>query len=192
MNAVERAGVDIAPLVEPHAIRESGRDDCEFALVRNRLAVRRDIECIDRVRLVEIIGARGLDRAAVDDVERLLIGRKRDAVRHLQVACDDAEFFRLRIPAVDIVRQLGLLRELQRTVTRVGEPHRAVGFHNEVVRGVQRLAVERTRKRLDTAVEVRDRDTAAGGFGGEQARLEVGRLTVGDARWVAENHRSVP
>lgn len=192
MDAVERAGIDIAPLVEPHSIGEAGVDDREDALVGDGLAVRCDIERIDRVRLIVIIGARSLDRAAVDDVENFLVRRKRDAVGHLEVARDNSELFRGGIVAVDIVRELGFLRELERAVAGIGEPHGAVGFHHEVVRGIQRLAVVGTRECLHAAVMVRDGNAAAGGLGGEQARLEVGGLAIGDAGRMAENDRLAP
>ena len=73
MDAVKGAGVDIALRVKPHAIWETGIDDSEFALVRDRFAISRDIERINRVRFVVVVGARRLNRSAVDDVEDFFI-----------------------------------------------------------------------------------------------------------------------
>ena len=73
MNAVERAGIHVSHRVQPHAVGKTRRDDRELALVGDRRAIRRDIECVDGVRLFVMVSAGCLDGAAIDNIEGFFV-----------------------------------------------------------------------------------------------------------------------
>src|SRR5579872_2068345 len=95
VNAVARACPKVAVDIDPEAVRDSGRDLGEHAAFAE-LAVR-DLEGADVVRPVRIRPETG-----IRDVEKLLVGRKGEAVRAPEVVCDNSERAVARIEAIDV------------------------------------------------------------------------------------------
>ena len=83
--------------------------------------------------------------ARFDDVELRFIGRKRQAVGTVHVAGDDGQFLGIGLPAVHVGGQFRLgavpFVKAEDAERRVGEPDRAVGFADDVVGRIERLAV---------------------------------------------------
>ena len=93
----------------------------------------------------------------VDDVEQALVGAEAQAVRAVHVADDHGGIAGVGVEAVHVPRQLqfGALSpsKLPRNaIARIGEPHRPVGLHHDVVRRVQRLAIESIEQHGDRPV----------------------------------------
>ena len=125
MNTIERADVDIASTVQTHPIGKSGRDGGKEPLVGDPGPLFNDVQGIDGMGIVSVIGAWRLNCGAVDDIERSFIGREGNAIGHLQAFDDGLEGVRLRIESIDVVGKIAFLRELQTPVARIGKPHGA-------------------------------------------------------------------
>ena len=133
-------------------------------------------------------------RMAVDDVERLAVGRHRQPVGPLDVGLrQDA---RDRAVGVDAVDGLGVHLQLRAVVAveRVGEPDAALGVGDDVVGAVVPLALVALGQDLDGAglqVGADDAPAAAGALLGplatDQPALRVEGVAVGPAAVGAED-----
>ena len=95
------------------------------------------------------------------------------------------------VDPVDIGVDLGLglvaLVIAEQAEDRIGEPDRAVGFHHDVVRRVQPLAVEGIHQHRDRAVIFGAGHAAAAMLAGDQPALAVAGVAVGEIRRLAED-----
>ena len=169
------AAPQIAVLVDAEAVRR-----LFLGALDQHLAVRKlrpvHVEHVDRA----------LQRLALDHVELLLVGRKREPVRPL----DQPVRHHRRLPAlavdpVDPLRQF-LLAGLAVPVAvdargHVGEPDRVVGLHHHVVGRAQPLAFEAVAQHGDAAVIFGAGDAPAV-LGGDQPALAVAGVAVGVVR----------
>ena len=95
------------------------------------------------------------------------------------------------VDPVDVHVDLGLglvaLVIAEQAEHRIGEPDRAVGFHHDIVRRVQPLAVEGIHQHRDRAVIFGADDAAAAMLAGDQPALAVAGIAVGEVRRLAED-----
>ena len=127
--------------------------------------------------------------AGLDDVELRLVGREREPVRPIDVARRHRRAAGL-VETIDVGRQLGR-RDVALVVAedaerRIGEPDRVVGLHHDVVRRVERLAVELVDQHRDGAVVLGAGDAAAVVLAGDQPALAVAGVAVGIVRRLAD------
>ena len=129
--------------------------------------------------------------AAVDDVEPLLVGREGEAVRAGEVVGHHRGAAAARIEPVDVGRQLGPVGVAfvfaVDAVARIGEPDRAVAGDHDVVRGVQRLALEAVDQDGDAAVELGARHPPGVVLAGDEAPLAIAGVAVGVVGMGAED-----
>src|SRR5438309_1689279 len=187
VDAVERlaahapAHPEVAVDVQTEAVRgPAGLGGKKHAAVREPRAAVHDV--------VDAHHARG--HAGLDDVEPGLVGREGEAVGPVDVARDNRELLRLRVPAVDVGRQLRLgdvsFVVAEDAERRIGEPDRAVRLAHDVVRRVERLAVVAVGDHADRAVVLGARHAPRVVLAGEQPPLAVARIAVGVVRGLAE------
>src|SRR4029453_17653937 len=86
-------------------------------------------------------------------------------------------------------RGLGLLALLiaEQAEYRIGEPDRAVGLHNDVVRRVQPLAVEGVHQHRDRSVIFGAGDTGPAMLAGNEPSLTVAGVAIGEVGRLAED-----
>ena len=121
-------------------------------LAARQLAVVGDPEDADVLR--PVLHMRG---ARVGDVEQPLVRRESEAVRAHEIVGGDADRSRAGVDAIDVAGAdlaLGLVALVIRVdaVGRIGEPDRAVGSDDDVVRAVEALALEALGEDRDRAV----------------------------------------
>ena len=135
------ASPDIAVHIRPDAVRESRalaldlRIDEQFAVAQLRAV---------HVVLLNRLGQQRIVRGAgVADVELLVVRRKTETVRFMQIVGDHRHLPGL---AVDVIHRFLHLRLVQMAFIRhqdavagVREPDAAIGMHHHVIRRVQRL-----------------------------------------------------
>ena len=176
------AAPQIAVDVGAHAVGRAGAGVDEDALVGKLVAAGRDV-----------IGENlaGRHAAEFDDVENLLVRREAQPVRPQNALGDDGGLSGRAVDPVDVHVDLGLglvaLVIAEQAEHRIGEPDRAVGFHDHVVRRVQPLAVEGVHQHRDRAVIFGAGDPAAAVLAGDQAALAVAGVAVGEIRRLAED-----
>src|SRR5215211_2519221 len=140
LDAAEGRGVDAPFGVDLQTVGEARGHDGEQALPRQAAAVD-DVEGLDVVRAVRVVGPGLLVRAAVGDVQHMLVGREADAVRLVEAVRHDRGRSGGRVVAIDVVAEPRLGAEtLEVAVARIGEPDRAVALHDHVVGRVERKA----------------------------------------------------
>src|SRR4029079_17675446 len=98
LDAAPARDVDAARRVDLDAVRESGDPVREDARVREP-AVIADVEREHAARAVRVVVARGVDGAAVADVERALVGRERQPVGLVEAVADEPHLARPPQPA---------------------------------------------------------------------------------------------
>ena len=95
----------------------------------------------------------------------------------------------LAVDPVDVHGDLGLRHVAfviaEQAENRIGEPDRAVGFHHDVVRRVQPLAVEGIHQHGDRTVIFGSHDAASAMLAGDQPSLAVAGVAVGEIRRLA-------
>ena len=126
---------------------------------------------------------RPVGKSGVDDIEPLLIRRQRNAVGLHEVIDDHLDLAGFRIHPVDIVLFLfgiGLdaLVIAADAVDGIGEPDRAIGSDNRVVRRVQLLAIVLVGDDSDRAVEFGPGDPSAAVFAGDQPSFPINGVAV--------------
>src|SRR5271154_4402240 len=89
-------------------------------------------------------------------VKPLLVGREGDPFWAFEIPCHNTYVATFRIEAVNRGRPFGDLPTpfiiVRYSIERIGEPDRAVGFHDNVVRSVQPLAIMPIDQSRDLAV----------------------------------------
>ncbi len=135
--------------------------------------------------------------AGVGDIENLLVGREREAVRLDPVADDQGHRPAVRIDAIDVRRAdlgFGLVALVVAVdaVGRIGEPDRAIRLDHQVVRRVQLLALEAVGQHGDRAVMLGARHTASAMLAGDEPAFVIGGVAIGVvARLAKYRHRAV-
>ena len=141
------AAPQIAVDVAAHAVGRAGAGVDEHALVGNRVAAGRDV-------IGEDLAVR--HAAGFHDIEDFFVRRKAQPVGPEHAFGDDGRLSGRAVDPVDIHVDLGLglvaLVIAEQAEDRIGEPDRAVGFDDHVVRRVQPLAVEGIDQHGDRAV----------------------------------------
>ena len=128
----------------------------------------------------------------VDDVELGLVGGECEPVRAAEVVGDDHRVARQRIEAVDVARAdladgpVPLVVTID-PVARVGEPDRAVGMLDDVVRAVEPLAVVAVGQHGHASVGLGPGERPMTLLAGDQPTLPVDRVAVGVAGRGAED-----
>ena len=129
--------------------------------------------------------------AGFDDVEDLFVRREAQPVRPEHAFGDDAGLAGRAVDPVDVHVDLGLglvaFVIAEQAEDRIGEPDRAVGFHHDVVRRVQPLAVEGVHQHRDRAVIFGADHAASAMLAGDQPALAVAGIAVGEVRRLAED-----
>ena len=137
--------------------------------------------------VVDVVDAdHSWDQARFDDIELLLVVREGKSVRAIDLAGHHRSPPGLRIEAVQVGRQFGgghvALVVAQNAEGRIAEPDRVVGFDHDVVRRVERLAVELVHQHGDRAVVFGARHAPAVVLAGDESALAVARIAVGVVR----------
>ncbi len=176
------AAPQIAVDVAAHAVRRAGARIDEHALVGDLVAARRHVIGKD-------LAVR--HAAGFHDVEDLLVRRETQSVRPEHAFRDDRGFAGRAVDPVDIGVDLGFglvaLVIAEQAEHRIGEPDRAVGFHHDVVRGIQPLAVEGVHQDRDRSVIFGPDDAPPAMLAGDQPSLPVAGIAVGEVRGSAKN-----
>src|SRR6266446_669042 len=128
--------------------------------------------------------------AEVDDIHLPLVRREAQPVGP-DIAGHHGGAAGLRIETVHVGRQF-LLGHVAFIVARdarggIREPDRAVGFDHDVVRGIERLAVELIDQHRDGAVIFGARHAPGVVLAGDEAALAIARVAVGIVRRLAEH-----
>ena len=181
------AAPDIALDVGPHPVGEAGRE-----------ILGEDTPAMQPPALnVEHPDMRGpaMRDAAIDDIEQRLVGRKGEAVRADEVVGDNGGLPARGIEPIHMPRQFRIRRVAFvgtiDAVARIGEPDRAVGGHDDVVRRIQAPALVAVHQDRDAAVRLGAGDPARVVLAGEQAPLPVARVAVGMVA-VRTKHADMP
>ena len=121
--------------------------------------------------------------AAVDDVKQPLVRRKPDPVRTNEITRHDVRLTGDRIEPINVARQhrLGLVAFIGTVnpVAGIGEPDAAITGDHDIVRRVQRFALEPIDQHGDRAVRFRTGDAARVVLAGNQPTFAVARIAVG-------------
>ena len=171
---------DIPGRVGAHAVGNAG-----LGHLRKDLTVRQlsgphiHVENADMRRIIGTVRETGIYH-----VQLLFVGRERDAVGFHEVVGHNFDVTGFRIDPVDVVLLLLLLGlhafiVAADAVRRIGEPDRAVGGDDDVVRGVQLLAVVLVGDDRDRAVELGPGDPPAAVFASYQASFSINGIAVG-------------
>ena len=121
-----------------------------------------------------------------------LVGREGEPVRVDEVAAGDRHLAARPVDAVDeaaVLLGVGLvaLGVVEDPVRRIGEPDRAVGGDDDVVRRVEPPAPEPVDDRRARAVALVARDPAQAVLAGEDRAVVVERVAVGEVRRLEED-----
>src|SRR5882757_4621097 len=180
---VRIAPADRAPDT-PFAIAAHPVGNAGLGHFRKDLAVRHlsgrqvQVEHADMGRVV-----RPVRESGVEDIELLLVRREGNAVGLNEVIDDNLDVTGFRIDPVDValfLLRLGFdaLIKAADAVDWIGEPDRAIGSDNRVVRRVQLLAIVLVGDDGDRAVEFGPGDASAAVFAGDQASLPINGVAV--------------
>src|SRR6185312_13761932 len=169
--AAPQIAVDIAAEAVGRALAEIG----EIPAVLQLETVVGDVEHADRALRLS---------ARLDDVKARFARREAETVRPADIVGDDRHLAAAAVDAVDAGdRQLGLgaiafvlAADPER---RVGEPDRAVGFDDDVIRRIERLALEAVAQGGDGAVVLGAAYLAAAMLAGDEAALTIAGVAVG-------------
>ncbi|MNN11123.1 hypothetical protein D3C81_1240670 [compost metagenome] len=130
-------------------------------------------------------------RTRLDHVELLLVRRKAQAVRAVEIGNDLRNRVVFRIDPIDSVRQfwrglvpLPLAADAKR---RIGEPERAVGLADDVVGGVEALALVAVCKDRDGPVVLGAGDAARQVLAADQPALLVTAVAIAEVGRLAEH-----
>src|SRR5206468_4145629 len=94
------------------------------------------------------------------------------------------------IATADLALRLAALVGRADAIARIGEPDRAVGFHHDVIRRVEALALVAVREDRDASVVFRADHPSAAVLAGDQATLPVAGVAVGEVR-IRTEHRDL-
>ena len=130
-------------------------------------------------------GARG------HDIELLLVGREGESVGARNLVGHHRELAGRWIEAIDgglvLALRLVALVVAQDAEHRIGEPHRAVRLHHDVVGRIERLAIVGIGQHRDGAVVFEAHDAPRVMLAGDQAAAAVAGMAVGVVRGLAED-----
>ena len=190
MHAVAGAGPNPPLGVDAEAVEQTRRAFREHLAAGKRRAVGADLETADVARPVHL-----MRDAGVGDIEQALVRREGEAVRPHHVGDDGRDLARARIDAIDVaaadLRRLPVALVIGvDAIGGIGEPDRAVRLHDDVVGGVEPLALIAVGEHHDAAVPMGHGDAARQMLAGDQPALVVDGVAVGIVRALAE-HRDL-
>src|SRR5208337_1885348 len=121
-------------------------------------------------------------RTRLRDIKEAFIGGECQAIRPIEVPRHDPDRAALRIEAINCRRLLRLLPSalviVHDSINRVGEPDRAIGFHDDIVRRVQALTAVPLHQDRDPAVIFGAVQAPAAMRAHYEAALPVARLPI--------------
>src|SRR5580765_2458049 len=140
----------------------------------------------DRLRIAFL-----LRHSGIHDVYPLLLRRKTQAVRLVEIAHDHRRFPRLRVQPVHIRRQFERRAVSfvipHNSVARIGEPDRSVRVSHQIIRRVQLLPLKSIHQHRHRSVVLGPRHSPCIVFAGDQSPLAVPRISIAEIRWTPKN-----